>query len=93
LPDVAISLPFCSFKGNAEVKEGRGLGRGPSQTTWLRFKEIDLNHKNENALSRADFQWRTPQPAKAGAAMSLARLWRDQGKWAQARDLLAPAYG
>jgi predicted ATPase len=24
--------------------------------------------------------------------MSLARLWRDQGKVQQARDLLAPAY-
>jgi len=27
------------------------------------------------------------------AAMSMARLWRDQGKVQQARDLLAPAYG
>jgi predicted ATPase len=27
------------------------------------------------------------------AAMSLARLWRDQGKPHQARDLLAPVYG
>jgi predicted ATPase len=27
------------------------------------------------------------------AAMSLARLWRDQGKRNEARDLLAPAYG
>jgi predicted ATPase len=27
------------------------------------------------------------------AAMSLARLWRDQGKTQQARDLLAPVYG
>jgi predicted ATPase/class 3 adenylate cyclase len=27
------------------------------------------------------------------AAMSLARLWRDQGKRDEARDLLAPAYG
>jgi predicted ATPase/class 3 adenylate cyclase len=27
------------------------------------------------------------------AAMSLARLWRDQGKRARARDLLAPIYG
>jgi predicted ATPase len=27
------------------------------------------------------------------AAMSLARLWRDQGKVRQARDLLAPIYG
>ena len=28
-----------------------------------------------------------------GAATSLARLWRDQGKCTQARDLLAPVYG
>jgi predicted ATPase len=27
------------------------------------------------------------------AAMSLARLWREQGKPRQARDLLAPIYG
>jgi predicted ATPase len=27
------------------------------------------------------------------AAMSLARLWRDQGKTQQARELLAPVYG
>jgi predicted ATPase len=27
------------------------------------------------------------------AAMSLARLWRDQGKTAEARELLAPVYG
>jgi len=27
------------------------------------------------------------------AAMSMARLWRDQGKWNEARKLLAPVYG
>ena len=27
------------------------------------------------------------------AAMSLARLWRDQGKVQQARELLTPVYG
>ena len=27
------------------------------------------------------------------AAMSIARLWRDQGKVQQARELLAPVYG
>ena len=27
------------------------------------------------------------------AAMSMARLWRDQGKRAEAHDLLAPVYG
>jgi predicted ATPase len=30
---------------------------------------------------------------KVRTAMSLARLWRDQGKPQQARELLAPAYG
>ena len=27
------------------------------------------------------------------AAMSIARLWRDQGKRGEARELLAPIYG
>jgi len=27
------------------------------------------------------------------AAMSMARLWRDQGKRDEARDLLSPVYG
>jgi predicted ATPase len=31
--------------------------------------------------------------ARAPAARSMARLWRDQGKWHEARDLLAPVYG
>jgi len=30
---------------------------------------------------------------KLRAAMSLARLWRDQGKTQEARELLAPVYG
>jgi predicted ATPase len=30
---------------------------------------------------------------KLRAAMSMARLWRDQGKRDEARDLLAPVYG
>jgi predicted ATPase len=30
---------------------------------------------------------------KLRAAMSLARLWRDQGKVSEARELLAPVYG
>ena len=29
----------------------------------------------------------------AGETMSMARLWRDQGKRDEARDLLAPVYG
>ena len=34
-------------------------------------------------------QWRTPRPRRC----SLARLWRDQGKVSEARELLAPVYG
>ena len=30
---------------------------------------------------------------KLRAAMSMARLWRDQGKRDEARELLAPVYG
>ena len=33
------------------------------------------------------------QGGELRAAMSLARLWRDQGKVQQARELLAPVYG
>jgi predicted ATPase len=32
-------------------------------------------------------------PRRLRASMSLARLWRDQGKVQQARELLAPVYG
>jgi predicted ATPase len=31
--------------------------------------------------------------SKLSAAMRLPRLWRDQGKEQQARELLAPVYG
>jgi predicted ATPase len=34
-----------------------------------------------------------PASFELGAATSLARLWREQGKRAEARDLLAPVYG
>ena len=32
-------------------------------------------------------------PGELRAAMSIARLWRDQGKREEARELLAPVYG
>ena len=34
-----------------------------------------------------------PKSWELRASMSLARLWRDQGKPQQARELLAPVYG
>jgi predicted ATPase len=45
----------------------------------------------ERALSVARQQ--QAKSSELRAAMSLARLWRDQGKVQQARELLAPVYG
>jgi predicted ATPase len=53
--------------------------------------ELKAEKYYEHALSVA-----RQQQAKSWelrAAMSLARLWRDQGKIQQARELLAPVYG
>ena len=44
----------------------------------------------QQALAIAHQQARSP---KLRAAMSLSRLWQQQGKQAEARQLLAPIYG
>ena len=49
-----------------------------------------------NPISSALSPLPSQQQAKSWelrAAISLARLWRDQGKPQQARELLAPVYG
>ena len=45
----------------------------------------------EHALAVARQQ--QAKSLKLRAAMSMARLWRDQGKVQQAHELLAPVYG
>ena len=51
--------------------------------------------KAEAYLERALYVARQQQTKsfELRAAMSMARLWRDQGKRNEARDLLAPVYG
>ena len=51
--------------------------------------------KAEGYFDRALTVARTQQAKswELRAAMSMARLWRDQGKPQQARELLAPVYG
>jgi predicted ATPase len=73
-----------------------------------RWSEAELHHVRARLLmARGQFDesevnlWRSieisrSQKARAfelRASMSLARLWRDQGKVQQARELLAPVYG
>jgi predicted ATPase len=62
--------------------------------------EIALRSERDEAKAEAHFEHALAvareQQAKSWelrAAMSMARLWRDQGKRDEARDLLAPVYG
>jgi predicted ATPase len=64
--------------------------------------ELLLKHSGSNTVTEAESCFRQAldiagvQSAKSWelrAATSLARLWRDQGRRAEARDLLAPVYG
>ena len=59
----------------------------------LKLPEPDTA-KAENYFERALFVARQQQAKswELRAAMSLARLWRDQGKRKEARELLAPVY-
>ena len=60
----------------------------------LKSPELD-RAKAEAHLERALSVARSQQAKswELRAAMSMARLWRDQGKRVQARELLAPVYG
>jgi predicted ATPase len=62
---------------------------------WLVARRPVQSHKAEACLQQALAVARE-QEAKLfelRASTSLARLWRDQGKRDEARDLLAPVYG
>jgi hypothetical protein len=67
-----------------------GLGSGAPQKLYedgANGRYVSGNHQFQRVAQR--------QQAKAyelRAAMSMARLWRDQGKRDEARDLLAPVY-
>jgi predicted ATPase len=70
------------------------------QAELHRLRGVVLAETGESAEAASWFQRAIDtargQEAKSlelRAATSLARLWRDQGKRAQARDLLAPVYG
>ena len=52
--------------------------------------------RKRKRISSVRSRLRVQQQAKSWelrAAMSMARLWRDQGKRDEARELLAPVYG
>jgi class 3 adenylate cyclase/tetratricopeptide (TPR) repeat protein len=81
-----ISRPGWQERGHlAEILRLKG---------WMLSLKGDFAGAEKNYL--ASFDWAREQQAKSWelrAAMSMARLWRDQGKPQQARELLAPVYG
>jgi class 3 adenylate cyclase/predicted ATPase len=66
------------------------LYRVTGEIAFLRSERAEAEAHFERALSIARAQ--KARSWELRAATSLARLWRDQGKRAQARDLLAPIY-
>jgi predicted ATPase len=62
----------------------------------IALKSPEPNHRKAEAHFERALAVACQQQAKSWelrAAMSMARLWRDQGKRDEARDLLAPVYG
>jgi predicted ATPase len=71
-------------------------GRGASSGGEIAFKFPQADAPKAQANLERALTVARQQQAKSWelrAAMSLARLWRDQGKVLQARELLAPIYG
>jgi predicted ATPase len=71
-------------------------GRGQSHRRGNRAQVVAVGYRESGSVFRACARRCTSTRAKSWelrAAMSMARLWRDQGKVQQARELLAPVYG
>ena len=88
----------------AHLAEARGLAEEREVGWWqaetLRLTGDVLLATSDAAAAEASYcaamavaQQQSAKLWELGAAMSLARLWRDQGKRTEARDLLAPVYG
>ena len=71
----------------AEVHSNRWRNRAASPKPDAAKAETYFEHSLRLHANNKPKSW------ELRAAMSLARLWRDQGKVQQARELLAPVYG
>jgi predicted ATPase len=96
---------FCGSR-KLEIHRGRRCSRlliGSKSWAWLSTRSgLPKTASPEPDAAKAEAYFERAlaisrqQQAKSWelrAAMSLARLWRDQGKMRQARELLAPVYG
>jgi predicted ATPase len=76
-------MPYwrCVREGHPHLVDIPGRARGCGRRRHL------------DGVRRGLIRLGTARGDEHGAAMSMARLWRDQGKRDAARDLLAPVYG
>ena len=90
--------------GLAQISEAERLAEA-TQVKWvlaetLRLRGSLLAQTGDSTAAEASYrgalalaQQQNAKLWELGAAMSLARLWRGEGKRTEARDLLAPVYG
>ena len=89
---------LAAARDGLNVQDETGYGHWDAELHRLEgIALLDLNQLDEGQRAlEAALRVAKKQGAKAyelRAATSLARLWRDQGKVQQARELLAPVYG
>ena len=91
---------LSSLEAALSVADGTGERWFEAELYRLRGQCLITDQEGAHAAAEACFQHAIDaakeQQAKLWelrAATSLARLWRDQGKRPEARDLLAPLYG
>src|SRR2546423_13676233 len=71
------------------VRKSRGELLPAAEVQWLPLNQMECENLRHNPIARRQqARW-----WELRAAMSLARLWQQQGKHAAARELLAPIYG
>jgi predicted ATPase len=91
----ALTLVSKNGERQWEAELYRVKGELLRQTAKGKRHKADMEAEGESCFRQAIDMARRQQ-AKAWelrAAMSLARLWQQQGKRAEARELLAPVYG
>ena len=75
--------------GNSGRRSGLLLARDPFDFTPV----LHRNGRSSPLTSKRSARQRQAKSWELRAAMSMARLWREQGKRGEARNLLAPVYG
>jgi predicted ATPase len=86
-----MSDAFTAVEETQETSFEAEINRLAGEIAWMSLNAAKAEGYFQRALVVARQQ--QSKSWELRASMSLARLWRDQGKPQQARELLAPVYG